>query len=149
MTTAAALPALAVPAVAADHVGDDAELLRLGDEVKAAWERLGDACDVLGVAEAKVSKWRKSNPLPDDDAGFTLWEAACKRECDYTEAKAAEEAASDKLSDAIEALCRTPARTIRGLIAKARAASIDGPHEHITRSIVDDLLALDGGDVAA
>ena len=64
VTTAAALPALAVPAVAADHVGDDAELLRLGDEVKAAWERLGDACDVLGVAEAKVSKWRKPRRLP-------------------------------------------------------------------------------------
>ena len=79
ITTAAAPPALTVPAVAADDVGDDAELLRLAAEVKAAWEQLGDACDALGVAEAKVAKWRKSNPLPDDDAGFTMWEAGASR----------------------------------------------------------------------
>jgi hypothetical protein len=145
VTTAAALPALAVPAVAADD--NTADLLRLADEVKAAWEQFGDACDALGVTEAKVAKWRKSNPLPDDDAGFTMWEAACKRECDHTEAKAGEEAASDKLSDAIERMCNTPARTIRGLIAKARLCKIDPDciGDHMTESIVDDLLALDGG----
>jgi hypothetical protein len=149
VTTAAALPALVVPAVAAND--NTAELLRLADEVKAAWEQLGDACDALGVAEAKVSKWRKSNPLPDDDAGFTMWEAACKRECDYTEAKAAEEAASDKLSDAIDALCRTPARTIRGLVVKARATKIDegGMFDGLRQSIIDNLLALDAGADAA
>ena len=77
VTTAAALPALAVPAVAADD--NTADLLRLADEVKAAWEQFGDACDALGVTEAKVAKWRKSNPLPDDDAGFTMWEAGASR----------------------------------------------------------------------
>ena len=146
VTTAAALPALAVPTVAAEQ--NEAELIRLAAEVKAAWERFGDACDALGVAEAKVAKWRKSNPLPDDDAGFTVWEAACKRECDYSEAKAGEEAASDKLSDA---LCRTPARTIRGLVVKARATKIDegGMYDGLRQSIIDNLLALDAAAVSA
>jgi hypothetical protein len=138
-----------MPTVAAEQ--NEAELIRLAAEVKAAWERFGDACDALGVAEAKVAKWRKSNPLPDDDAGFTMWEAACKRECGYSEAKAGEEAATDKLSDAIDALCRTPARTIRGLVVKARATKIDegGMYDGLRQSIIDNLLALDGGADAA
>ena len=45
-------------------------------------------------------------------------------------------------------MCNTPARTIRGLIAKARLCKIDSDcigADHMAESIVDDLLALDGG----
>jgi hypothetical protein len=63
---------------------------------------------------------------------------------------AGEEAASDKLSDAIDALCNTPARTVRGLITKARATTIDDAmFDGLRRSIVADRRALDAGSGTA
>jgi hypothetical protein len=56
---AATLPALA-------ETGDDAELLRLADEVKAAYDGFGSALDTFEVAE---TRWLKSNPAPDEESG--------------------------------------------------------------------------------
>jgi hypothetical protein len=64
-----------------------------------------------------------------------------------TEAEAAQDVASNRLEASIAALCDTPARSIRDLQVKARATKIDegGMFERLERSIVDDVLALDGG----
>jgi hypothetical protein len=147
--------------------GDDAELLRLAAEVKAAYDGLGVAIDVQSVADKRLFRWRDTNPKgfsmdliddasADSDARATAawdeWrqrEAAFKRESGCDEADAAEGVASDKLSAAIDALCNTRARSLRGLSAKARLYEIDpdalgyrmGP------SIIDDLCALDAGHV--
>jgi hypothetical protein len=120
---AAAMPIAATsmrPALAGD---DDAELTRLAAEVKAAWKGLGHAIDVYDAAMGTP---------------------------DAAEAEAAQDAAGDGLQAVIDALCDTPARTIRSLVAKARATKIgDGMFDDLRRSIVANLLALDAGAVRA
>jgi hypothetical protein len=114
-------PPQASPAPSATNTDDEhVELARLAAEVRSAWEQLGQAC--------------KST----DAALGTLDEA---------EAEAAQDIANDKLQAALDALCDTPARTVRGLQVKARATKIDtGEMFHdLRQSILDDLLALDGG----
>jgi hypothetical protein len=100
-------------------VGDDAELHRLAAEAKAAWEGLGHAIDVYDAAMG----------TPDEP-----------------EAEAAKAAASDGLQVVIETLCKTPARSLRGLTAKAGATKIDegGMFDGLRQSIVDDVVRLDG-----
>jgi hypothetical protein len=156
VTTAAVLPALAVPAasaLAAGEAGEDAKLRRLGDEVRSAYEALGLVLDALAVAERRLFQWRHANPEPDkESAAWIEWpkrEAAFKRACGYDEARAAGDEANDKLDDAIDAACETPARTMRGLIAKARIGEIDPEvvGQYVAQSIIDDLLALDAGHV--
>jgi hypothetical protein len=157
MPIAAAAPALAE--------ADDAEVLHLAAEVKAAYDGLCGACDALAVAEKPLFQWRRSNPKPkeliraldqldapaDADAALNdLWnewrqrEATFKRASGYDEAHAAEGVASDKLTDAIDAFREAPAHTIRGLIAKARLCEIDPDAlgDEIASSIVEDLLAM-------
>jgi hypothetical protein len=106
--------------IAADH---DAELAQLTAEVKAAWVDLGHAIDVCDAAMGTP---------------------------DAAEAEAAQDAASDRLSHAIVAMCETPAWSIAGLAAKARATTIDsGMFDDLRRSIVRDLLVIDAGAVRA
>jgi hypothetical protein len=52
--------------------------------------------------------------------------------------------ANGELDRAIQAICKVPARTLRGAIAKARAADPfwDAGGEDIALSIVNDLVAL-------
>ena len=51
--------------------------------------------------------------------------------------------ANKELNRLINALCETPARSIEGLIAKARAAdSLKASDDDLAWSIVDDLLAM-------
>jgi hypothetical protein len=153
VTTAAALPMIAATAPALAG-GDDGELLRLGAEVKRAYDALGDAIDVQGVAEEKLFDWRDRNPEPDkESAAWIEWlqrDVAFGRECGCYEAHAAEIVASNKLHAAIDRLCQTPATSLRGLIVKARLGGIDPDAlgRFLTPSILDDLLALaalDGG----
>jgi hypothetical protein len=60
-------------------------------------------------------------------------------------------APNDKLDDAVDAVCETPARTMRGLIAKARIGEIDPEvvGQCVAQSIIDDLLALNAVGGAA
>jgi len=50
---------------------------------------------------------------------------------------------NDRLDVAIDALCEYPARTLRGLIIKARVSEINPDVMHdVATAIVDDLLAM-------
>ena len=116
----AALPIAAAVIAPALAETEDAELVRLAAEVKAAYEAFCAVLDALAIAEA-----RKSG---------------------LDEVRAAEAAASDKLSDALDLLCEVPAHTLSGLITKARTAEIDQDAigGQLADSIVDDLLAMEG-----
>jgi hypothetical protein len=143
----------AASALAAGEAGDDAELLRLAADVKAAWEKYGDAIDVFSVAEKRLWRWRDASPEPDrDSADWFKWldrEVAYGRASGFDEADAATGVASDKLTDAVNQLCDTRARSLRGLSAKARLCEIDPEAlgQFLTPSIIDDLLALDADHV--
>ena len=117
------------------------ELLRLADEVKAAYDGLGIALDAFEVAE---TRWLNSNPAPDKESGRAWHEWAYGPRSGYDEADAAAGVASDKLHAAIAALNATPARTLRGLIVKVRLGEIDQDAlgNLIHPSIIDDLRAL-------
>ena len=68
-----------------------------------------------------------------------------KAECGVTAANALEEAAHDATGRAARALIDTPAKTLAGLIFKARYAAThysDEYDEEVMASIVDDLLAI-------
>jgi hypothetical protein len=142
MPLAAAAPALAG--------GDDGELLRLGAEVKRAYDALGDAIHVQSVAEEKWFRWQRSNPEPDEEsAALANWqerEESVLRESGFDDADAAAKVASDKLQAAIKTLCDTRARSLRGLSAKARLCEIDPDAlGHFLRpSIIADLRAMGG-----
>src|ERR1700730_13050380 len=64
LTAVAALPALAVPTAITAMAGPDAEVFAAGRAVEAAWQGLGKACDVLGVADKAMSEWHRHNPKP-------------------------------------------------------------------------------------
>jgi hypothetical protein len=150
---AASVPIAAAAATSPALAGaDDAELVRLATEVKAAYDELGDAIDVQSVAETRLFQWRDANPEPaKESASWIEWLRRDKRESGCDEAYAAEGAASDKLSAAIDALCETPARTIGGLIAKARLVEIDQDAlgHRIGPSIIGDLLAMAASKVTS
>jgi hypothetical protein len=122
----------------------DQEVLRLAAEVKTAWEQLGEACDALAEAEAPITAWVRDNPPPEHANGAerTAQVTALKARCPgLAEAEAGATAAGDRLHDAISALCAIPARSLRGLAAKARVARLDD-YDRVAWSIVDDLLAM-------
>jgi hypothetical protein len=147
MAGAAAVP-LAAATSSALAEADDAELLRLAAEVMAAYGGLGDAIDVQSVAETKVFQWIDANPKPDpESAGWRDWsrrEAAFCREIGFDAAWTAAQVAGDKLYAALDALVRRPARTIHGLITKARLVGIDEDAlgYRMVPSIIDDLLEM-------
>jgi hypothetical protein len=80
---------------------------------------------------------------------------AFEKECGHEHADAFQQSVSDKLWSTVDVICETPARSIRGLIAKARTAhkllregTADGePHSEGLRfnpwDIVNDLLAME------
>jgi hypothetical protein len=108
----------APPAI--DTNDEHAELARLAGDVQRAWVILGQACKVTDAVLGTM---------------------------DEAEAEAAQDIANDKLDAVISAMCAAPAHTIGGLIIKARITTIDsgGMFDGVRRSIVRDLLALDGG----
>jgi hypothetical protein len=63
---------------------------------------------------------------------------------DEAEAEAAQDVADDNWKSQSMLSARRRPGTIRDLIVKARAASID-EFDGLRRSVIDDLLALDGG----
>jgi hypothetical protein len=123
LIAAAAVPiaTVSVPAIAGE---DDAELLRLAAEVKSLWQAYGDAIDVMSATEHKVWQWEQRFPEPQDDAAFMAWQQrkeTIEREVGYIEADAAARIAGAKTDAAIAAFAASPATSLRGLIAKARA----------------------------
>ena len=66
------------------------------------------------------------------------------------EETAAEDAAHKAHDRVLDEIAATPARSLRGLAAKARAVSIwpDQIEEDLAWSIVDDLLAMEGRAVS-
>ena len=102
----------------------------------------------------KMWEWKKKNPHPLDvarpatPAAIRAWEernAKAKRTFALDEVESAVSSARNELDGALDAMCETPARSLRGVIAKARALQkvYDGsrPDERF-RSIVNDLLAM-------
>jgi hypothetical protein len=119
------------PALAGD---DDAELIRLAAEVKAAYDAWGHAI----ARGADLLEWRRRR-------------AAFQRACGYTDAEAGEVGACEKFHSVVDAMCKTHATSLRGLIAKARATLMDegAMFDGLRQSIVADILALDAGAVRA
>jgi hypothetical protein len=65
VASAAALPALAVPVVAASIGKPDAEIVALSSQLARAWDiGLHDACAALSIADEKVFEWKRLNPEP-------------------------------------------------------------------------------------
>jgi hypothetical protein len=127
VTSAAALPAFAVPAVAYTATSADDRLVALAAEVHKVHDELYEAIVVTDTAQGTA-----------DDAA-------------YVAAQAAQEAVSDRMHGVIDAMEEIRAQSIRGLAAKARVADLllreDGEVHSISRSvwtIVDDLLAMEG-----
>jgi hypothetical protein len=125
VASAAALPALAVPAVASTSPNDD-RLVALADEVQKIYVDLGDAIAVTDAAQGTA-----------DDAA-------------YIAAQAAQEAVSDRMHGVIDTMEDIRAQSIKGLAAKARVADLlmrqDGVSHSVGRSVwmaIDDLLAME------
>jgi hypothetical protein len=76
-TAAAAVPTVAVPALAGSSI------LPAAARVEQAWQRLSAACDVKNIAENAMLEWKKQNPKPpapsssEDD----LREGETRRDC--------------------------------------------------------------------
>jgi predicted secreted protein len=128
LPVAAAVPALALPAVAVDfESGADGRLVALAKEVFEAWNALGEACERTGAA----------------------YEASS---ADYHAAEAAQNAVSERLHAAVDAMRGICARSVCGLAAKARVADLlmrdenGEPHSdgQTVWMVVDDLLAMEG-----
>jgi hypothetical protein len=114
VASAAALPALALPAVASTAATADDRLVALAAVV---CELNNEHCRAIEVTDA---------------AQF-----GC--EADYRAAQAAQEAVSDRVDDAIDAMDEIRAQSIRGLAAKARVADLlmrdSEVHSSIGRSV--------------
>jgi hypothetical protein len=139
VASAAALPALAVPAVAIAAHPSDAKLAALSLEVVKAWDvGLTEACAKLAVAETKYYDWLDLNRQATESE-----KSEFKKHCGLDEARAAEKAANNQFDQSVEAICEVRAQTLRGLIAKARATDLpDGVGDDMAWSIVNDLLAM-------
>jgi hypothetical protein len=97
---------------------NDDKLNVLADDIHTAWNvGLKNACDQLATAETKLFGWRKINPNATADV-----ERNFKKQCGYFKARAAEEAAHQEIDRLVALIQDTPARSIRGLAAKAQAA---------------------------
>jgi hypothetical protein len=101
---------------------------------------------VLRIADEKWFAWRRLNPRATDAEREEF-----KTHCGHNDATALQKAAGDELQDAIDAMCATPARSLRGVIAKARVfdttcrqdGEVHTDDEELERSIIDDLLAME------
>ena len=125
-SAAAALSTLALPAVASTATTADDKLVALAAVVCELNNKLCRAIEVTDAAQF-----------------------GC--EADYRAAQAAQEAISDRVDDAIDAMDEIRAQSIRGLAAKARVADLlmrdSEVHSSIGRSVwmaIDDLLAMEG-----
>jgi hypothetical protein len=148
--TAAALPALAIPAVLPSAASaesaptqpaaaDDGELVALVDQLFEAEREFGR----LNAIHDKLD-----DPKRKDKAG--------RGPKGVVAARRAEAAASDRLFELIEQVADTPATTLRGTIAKARCCAwfnpkgnwedmpFTDPNNDILRSLVFDLMAIGG-----
>ena len=157
VASATALPALAVPAAAIPALAnaDDDKLVTLAAAVERVWDdTLPAARNLQQIAEVKMWEWKQNNPHPLDGArpaatsAIRAWEerrAKSKKAFGLDEVESAVSSARNELDGALDAMCETPARSLRGLVAKARALQkvYDGsrPDERF-RSIVNDLLAM-------
>ena len=81
------------------------------------------------------------------EAALRQWEADKERsraESGVDDAHAAEGEALEAVTELQERLAETPARTLAGLIFKARYAAQRDYDPVVMQSIIDDLLAMDG-----
>jgi hypothetical protein len=142
------LSQLAAPAAAILPLDDD-QLVVLADKVDAEWDKLGEACKLYNVAEGKLWDWKRLNPLATESEIREF-----QAQCGYDYAYGLQCAASDEMHDAPDTAYTMPARSLRGMIAKARAAdrilrqdsdvhSVRGTEEDWFWSLVTDLLALE------
>jgi hypothetical protein len=144
ISSIAALPALALPAVAISHPSD-AELEKLLQQLQNTWEGLDEACTPREATDLLWFEWRRLNPDASQYA-----ENAFKEECGYFAAITGEERANALVDAAIESICEVRARSLRGLIAKARAYdAVNGTDPDIPLSILDDLLEMAAGQSGA
>jgi hypothetical protein len=129
---AATIPIAAAVTAPALAIDDDDELVELAGEWFKIWnDELDGVLRVLEAAE-------KAGDGPD-----------------LVAAQAAEVAIHDRMSDLLGTIEQIQARSVRGLLAKARVADLmhrtngkvhsDGPYD--AWMVVDDFLALDAGHV--
>jgi hypothetical protein len=75
VTSATALPALAVPTIPAAHAASELAIEQLGTELSAAIDDHSAVCDRLEIAEEAMWEWERRNPKPEmsetDDADYT------------------------------------------------------------------------------
>jgi hypothetical protein len=172
VTTAAALPAITVPAAAEPYVVDD-ELVALADRAGRAFQVLDKGFEPFNVLDERVLDWRRQNPKPewsafgtwaDEGARFVSKDGVAKkddyyaavaewkrqkeafeRECGYAELREANNAKLGVFLEVLEKMAEKPALSIRGIVAKARAARLNpdiADDRDLLQSIIDDLLAL-------
>jgi hypothetical protein len=67
---------------------------------------------------------------------------AQEKQCGYDEAIEAQDVAHDEISHLNDVLSATPARSVRGLVAKARAAETTKDSD-LAWSVIDDLVAME------
>jgi hypothetical protein len=117
------------------------------ETILSAEER--QAIDALRAASAK-----RGAPAPEwvaYEQAVQAYEREVERlhaECGVTAAQALEDAAQEAVNSVRDALVDTPAKTLVGLIFKARYAATHNPDEYdevVVASIVDDLLAMAEG----
>ena len=133
----AAVVAATLPAIAA-AADPDSELLAL----RGPYERTLAAADIVSpahsLAEAAAIALAKAHPGRD--------RADINRDVGFDVAKARWEAALDVNGEVIRQIVDTPARTLEGLIFKARICEREGMHPDLAEAIVADLVAMGGTD---
>jgi hypothetical protein len=141
----ASVPALAVLPVAAlastsAPTHPDAALLALQPAIDAADRELDVALEALGAAQnAYFEQARREGPDHEREV------ERLKTEYGVTAAYELEDAAHETVSQTQADLIDTPAKTLAGLIFKARYAAThysDDYDEEVMVSIIDDLLAM-------
>ena len=136
---AAAVVAATLPAIAAGSFGNaDAELFAL----REPYERTFAAALALSPEHNRAEK--AAIALLQAQPGRDREEI--KREVGLDVAEAHWEAALDVNSEVIQQIVDTPARTIEGLIFKARICERESLHPDLAESIVADLVAMGGLD---
>ncbi len=104
-----------------------------------------EAIDAFGRRMAEIRSRGPSAEQAAYDEELRQWECAMARaraECSLDAAHAAEAAALSTFMELQARVAETPARTLAGLIFKARYAAANDHDPEVMISIVDDLLAM-------
>ena len=137
LATAATTAAAANAVEQIGHAHPDAALLALRDPYDRTYAGIKTAGPIHGRAEDAVTALRRLHPNRDL--------ADLEKAAGFDVADARWNAAVDANSDVIDQITEIQARTLEGLIFKARVAKVDSFNLELAASIIDDLVAMGGG----